>query len=44
MNCSEANVNEFVTKAKIQIPGKTAPKMDGLILPTEEDKEKLGLK
>lgn len=44
VNCAEANVNEFVTKAKIQIPGKTAPKMGGLILPTEEDKEKLGLK
>lgn len=44
VNCMDANTQEFVTKAKIEVPGRNAPKMGGLIIPTAEDKEKLGLK
>lgn len=44
VNVMDANANEFVAKAKLEIPGRNAPKMGGLILPTEADKEKLGIK
>lgn len=44
VNVMDANTNEFIAKAKLEIPGRNAPKMGGLIIPSAEDKEKLGLK
>lgn len=42
VNVMDANTNEFVTKAKLEIPGRNAPKMGGLIIPSAEDREKFG--
>ena len=43
VNCMDANTQEFITKAGLTIPGRSAPKADGIIIPTADDKEKLGL-
>lgn len=43
VECMDANTNEFIAKANLTIPGRNAPKMGDLVIPTAADKEKLGL-
>lgn len=43
VECMDANTNEFIAKANLTIPGRNAPKMGDLVIPTATDKEKLGL-
>lgn len=43
VECMDANTNEFIAKANLTIPGRNAPKMGDLVIPTDADKEKLGL-
>lgn len=42
VNCGDANIAEFVLKAKLDIPGRTSPAMGGIITPTAEQVKQLG--
>ena len=41
VNCMDANANEFITKAKLNIPGRDAPN-GTIVTPTKEQVEALG--
>lgn len=43
VNVMDANTSEFIAKAKLEVPGRNAPKMGDIILPTGADREKLGI-
>lgn len=42
VNCGDANMAEFVLKAKLDIPGRTSPVMGNIIAPTAEQVKQLG--
>ena len=42
VNCGEANMAEFVLKAKLDIPGRTSPAMGNIVAPTPEQVKQLG--
>ena len=42
VNCCDANVDEFISKAKLSIPGRNEPAKGGIVTPTEEQVKALG--
>lgn len=43
VNCGDANMDEFTSKAKLNVPGRGAAQdKDGILVPTPEQVEKLG--
>jgi len=42
VNCGEANIAEFMLKAKLDIPGRTSPAMGNIVAPTPEQVKQLG--
>ena len=42
VNCSDANMDEFITKAKLDVPGRNGPACKGVVTPTAEEVKELG--
>lgn len=42
VNCSDANMDEFITKAKLDVPGRNGSACKGVITPTAEEVKELG--
>lgn len=42
VNCADANMDEFIAKAKLSVPGRSAPAAGGIVAPTPEQVKELG--
>ena len=42
VNCTDANMDEFIAKAKLDVPGRNGTTQKGIITPTAEEIRKLG--